>query len=81
LKKSYADDVDFAEIDVTPDVLQDAKKQAKELGIGGLLPDVTGYVPLVLICSANRKNCKEFVGPKTRDIYEDCLKKILTKRG
>lgn len=80
LKKSYETDFDFAEIDVTRSVLDEAKAQAKELGIAGLLPDTLSYVPLVLICEGNRKNHVEFVGPKSRDEYENCMKKIMAKR-
>jgi hypothetical protein len=80
LKKTYSEQVEFSEIDVTPVVLKEAKTKAKELGIGGLLPDMTAYVPLVLICAPNRRNYQEFVGPKKMDVYEDYLKKLLPKR-
>ena len=82
LQKSYIDDVEFAEIDVTPGVLPEAKKKAKELGIGNLLEDTIGQVPLVLICaSARSKDYNEIVGPKSKEIYEDYLKKVLSKRA
>jgi hypothetical protein len=81
LRKGYGEEVEFAEIDVTHEVLKDAKEKAKELGIGGKLGDTIGYVPLVLICSADRKDVKEFVGPKKKEAYEDQLKKLLAKRG
>jgi hypothetical protein len=81
LQKSYSEEVEFAEIDVTQDVLKEAKEKAKGLGIESLLPETIGYVPLVLICPADRKNNKEFVGPKKKEAYEDRLKKLLAKRG
>jgi thiol-disulfide isomerase/thioredoxin len=81
LHKSYADDAEFAEIDVTFKNLPDAKKKAKELGIGSLLEDTIGNVPMVLVCEQNRLKFTEFVGAKSKDIYEACLKKILAKRG
>jgi thioredoxin-like negative regulator of GroEL len=80
LRKSYSEQVEFAEIDVTQTVLKDAKKQAKELGIGNLLADTVSLVPLVLICGSKRsKDYKEFVGPKTKEVYEEWLKKYLPK--
>jgi hypothetical protein len=81
LQKGYGDDVEFAEIDVTTPVLSDAKKKAKELGIGDLLEDAVAYVPLVIICESNRKKHNEFVGPKSKEVYEAYLKKVLAKRG
>lgn len=80
LKQAYGEEADFAEIDVTANVLKEASKQAKDLGIGGLLPDMLGYVPLVLICESNRKNYKEFVGPKKLEVYENYLKIVLSKK-
>ncbi len=81
LQKNYGADVEFAEIDVTTPVLTEAKNKAKELRIANLLEDAVGYVPLVMICSSNRKKHTEVVGPKPKEIYEDCLKKVLSKRG
>jgi hypothetical protein len=81
LKTRYGDKVEFAEIDVSPSTLQEAKKKAKELRIGSLLADAIGYVPIVIICSPNRKGHHEFMGPKNKDAYEDCLKKLLAKEG
>jgi len=84
LQKTYAKVAEFAEIDVSnidesPKAMQAARKKAKGLGIGLLLADAMTCVPLVVITSADRKNYKEFVGPKSKDVYEDYLKDLLSK--
>ncbi len=77
LKKTYSDRVDFAEIDVTPAKLQEAKAEAKRLKIAGVLADVVDVVPEVAIFNKKRKLCKELVGPKPTNVYETELKNVL----
>jgi hypothetical protein len=81
LQKIYGDRVEFSEIDVTPVAMAQSKKKAKELRILKWLEDVQDLVPLVMIFPSNRHFCKELVGPKTKEIYENQLKEILSKRG
>jgi hypothetical protein len=81
LKKTYSDQVDFVEIDVTQSRLKEAKEAAKELKISSYLSDVSDLVPEVAIFSAKRKICKELVGPKSSEVYENELKNVLRKRG
>jgi hypothetical protein len=81
LQKTYGDQVEFSEIDVTRSVLDQAKEKAKELRIGGYLGDTRDLVPLVMIFSANRHSFRELAGPKRPGVYEEQLKEILSKRG
>lgn len=79
LKKKYGDRVNFTELNTSPDAIKDAKKRAKELGVLSFMADYADYIPIVGVFNAKRKLCKDLVGPKTRDIYEAAIQKVLTE--
>lgn len=77
LKQNYGDKVMFAELDVTDNVLPEAKKQAKQLGIATWVDDSRDYVPMVFVFTAKRKLVKELIGPKLIDDYRKHIDKAV----
>jgi len=77
LKLSYAQRVEFAELDATQSVLADTKKRAKDLGILGWFTDDADYVPVVLIFDNRRNLIKELPGPKTKEDYSANIDKAI----
>jgi hypothetical protein len=78
LKQTYADRVEFAELDATQKVLADTKKRAKDLGILGWFTDDADYVPVVLIFDNRRNLIKELPGPKTKEDYSSNIDKAIS---
>ncbi len=79
LKKKYGDRVNFTELNTSRDSIKEAKKRAKELGVLSFMADYADYIPIVGVFNAKRKLCKDLVGPKSRDIYEAAIEKVLTE--
>lgn len=81
LRDQYADQIDFGELDITQEVLQTSKKEAKQLGVLELLPDFGDQVPCCAVCAKKRTDIiKELAGPKTKDEYEKLVKLALSKK-
>lgn len=81
LRDQYADQIDFGEIDITQEVLDVSKKEAKQLGVLELLPDFGDQVPCCAVCAKKRTDIiKELAGPKTKEDYEKLVKLALSKK-
>jgi len=78
LSDQYGTQIDFAELDITTSVLNESKKQAKQLGVLPLLPDFGDQIPCCAVCAKKRTNIlKELAGPKTKQEYEALVKLAL----
>jgi thiol-disulfide isomerase/thioredoxin len=81
LQQEYGDRVDFAELDITQEVLPESKKIAKQLGILKLVPDFGDQVPSVAMCAKERIHLiKELSGPKPKAAYKDLIELALHKQ-
>src|SRR5271170_600375 len=49
LQSAYGEQVAFAELDATDNLVRQTEQKAKELGIRGFFDDARGYVPVVQI--------------------------------
>lgn len=81
LQQEYSDRVDFAELDITQEVLPESKKTAKQLGVLKLIADFGDQVPSVAICARDRNNIiKEVAGPKPKEEYKNLVELALRKQ-
>lgn len=81
LQEQYGTEVDFAEIDITQEVLSESKKRAKDLGVLDMLADFGDQVPCCAVFKKKRSSLiKELAGPKTKEQYESLVKLCLSKQ-
>lgn len=81
LKEEYSDKIDFAELDITQEVLPESKKIAMQLGVIKLVPDFGDQVPCVAACGRQRtKIIKEIAGPKPEQVYRDLINLAIAKQ-
>jgi hypothetical protein len=83
LKQEFSDQSAFAELDVTQNVLKEAKDQAKHLGLGSFVADIQDYVPVVAIFTSKDKSTrhlvKEEVGIKSKEAYISVLQTAIKR--
>jgi thiol-disulfide isomerase/thioredoxin len=81
LHQEYSDRIDFAELDITQEVLPESKKIAKQLGVLKLVPDFGDQVPSVAVCARERVHIiKELAGPKRLEDYKSLCELALRKQ-
>lgn len=77
IRQTYGDTIAVHSIDVSKDVLDQAKDKAKRLGISGFLPAVIDYVPCVGIFTRKRKLVKELPVARKKEVYVKHIEKAL----